>query len=218
MQIEIVAVNIGTLQPLAVGGETRPSGIFKQPAAGAFEIGRDGIAADAIGDRSRHGGADQAVYLFGAADNAWWAAQLGHAVGAGFFGENLTWAGPWPEPRVGDRLLFRDSGLELELTFPRIPCATLAARVGDVRFLQPFVAANRAGFYARVLQPGRVAAGDRAQLTPAAATAPTMAALFAAWHDRPTHETLLRHALAAPIAERGRRAIEHWLAARDGGR
>jgi MOSC domain-containing protein YiiM len=216
MQIEIVAVNIGRLQPLEVGGETRQSGTFKQPAAGAFDVGRDGIAADAIGDRSRHGGVDQALYLFGAEDNAWWAAQLGRAVGPGFFGENLTWAGAWPEPRVGDRLCVHSSGLELELTFPRIPCATLAARVGDTRFLQRFVAANRAGFYARVLQPGRVTAGNVAQLVPAEPTAPTLAALFAAWHDRPAHEALLRRALQTPIAERGRRAIENWLAGRAG--
>lgn len=211
MQVEILAVSIGTLEPLRIGNELANSGIFKRPAAGAFEVGPDGIAADAIGNRSRHGGVDQAVYLFSADDNAWWAAQLGRDVGPGFFGENLTWTGAWPEPRVGDRLRFA-GGLALELTFPRIPCATLAARVGDARFLQAFVAANRAGFYARVLRPGRVAAGDVAQLTPATPTAPTLASLFAAWHDRPAHEALLRRALDAPIAERGRRAIENWLA------
>lgn len=213
MQVAMISVNIGYLQPLRVGHEVAHSGICKRPAAGALDVGPEGIAGDAIGDRSRHGGIDQAVYLFSAADNAWWAAQLGRAVGPGFFGENLTWTGTWPEPCVGDRLHFA-SGLELELTFPRIPCATLAARLGDARFLQRFVAAKRAGFYARVLRPGRVMAGDGALVLPAAPIAPTMAALFEAWHDRPAHEALLRRALEAPIAERARRAIENWLANR----
>ena len=48
----------------------------------------------------------------------------------------------------------------LEITAPRIPCGTLAARMGDAGFVKRFKEAERPGAYTRVLQTGHVQAGD----------------------------------------------------------
>ena len=116
----------------------------------------------------------------------------------------------WPDVRVGDRL--RAGSLVLEITFPRIPCATLAARVGDPKFLKAFVKARRSGTYARVCVPGPIAAGDRFVLIRAPESFPTIEAMFELWHAKSKDKTFLRRLLEAPIAERARAAVQRWLA------
>jgi MOSC domain-containing protein YiiM len=209
--ITVVSVNVAAPQTLLVGGQPISTGIFKQPVAGAVRVHEQGLEGDIIGNPARHGGPDQAVYLFSAEDSAWWSAHLQRDLAPGFFGENLTIDRWWPAPRVGDRLMF--DGLELEISFPRIPCATLAARAGSATFLKTFVAAKRPGVYARVLRPGPIAAGARGVVQRAPAGHPTTQALFEAWHGSPRDLHVLRAALAAPIARRARDAIAGWLAA-----
>ena len=51
-------------------------------------------------------------------------------------------------------------GVLLQVSQPRSPCFKLGIRMGDARFPARFTAANRTGFYLRVLEEGRVAAGD----------------------------------------------------------
>ena len=81
----------------------------------------------------------------------------------GTFGENLTIAGvETAQALIGDRLAIGD--VLLEVTSPRIPCVTLAARMGDPGFVKRFRAAERPGFYCRVLQEGFVRAGDAVTL------------------------------------------------------
>jgi uncharacterized glyoxalase superfamily protein PhnB len=136
--------------------------------------------------------------------------QLGRDLGPGYFGENITLDRWWPQPRIGDRVHFRE--VSLEVSFPRVPCATLAARVGDPRFLKSFVQASRPGLYFRVLKPGAIAAGDVGQVELGPVTHPTAAALFSLWHKSPRDPGLLRSALASPIARRARPVFEAWLA------
>ena len=59
----------------------------------------------------------------------------------------------------GDR--FAVGEVLLEVTAPRIPCATLAERMGDPAFPRRFQKAALPGFYCRVVDEGNVRAGDR---------------------------------------------------------
>lgn len=118
-----------------------------------------GLDGDGIGDPSVHGGPDKAVYLYAAADYAWWRTELGRDVPDGLFGENLTVGGDgWGEVGIGT--IFRVGGARIMATEPREPCFKLGIRMEDQGFLRRFRDAGRTGIYARVLEEGPVAAGD----------------------------------------------------------
>ncbi|MFN8418217.1 MAG: MOSC domain-containing protein [Anaerolineae bacterium] len=96
-------------------------GDFKIPTSDPVQINRLGLAHDVIIDTKHHGGVDQAVYVFGQPDYEWWSAQLGVALEAGIFGENLTISDlESATMRIGDRLHI-GSDVILEVTSPRIP-------------------------------------------------------------------------------------------------
>jgi MOSC domain-containing protein YiiM len=161
---KIVSVNVGTATPFE---HTTPgiTGIFKKPQVGPVEIGPYGLKDDAICDTKHHGGLDQAVYLYGVPDYDYWASEIGSALEAGTFGENLTVENlESGNICIGDR--FTLGALILEVTSPRIPCRTFAARMDDKLFVKKFLAANRPGIYCRVLVGGAVSAGDVLNLVP----------------------------------------------------
>ena len=206
----IRSVNLSTPRQISLGDRVIDTGLYKIPVQETVAVSVAGLVGDHVADLSRHGGKDQAVYLFSENDCQWWSAELGWAVEPGYFGENLTISSWWSTPRVGDRLHFNN--LTLEVSFPRIPCATLAARVGDPRFLKAFAAASRPGLYARVLTAGSITAGEKGEVEAADASNPTAESLFALWHRSPRDPGLLGSALSAPIAHRGRAVFEAWLA------
>lgn len=161
--IRIESINIAVPTSMEVGGKTITTGIHKQPASGPVGVTALGLAGDAICNSKVHGGPDQAVYLYRTEDYDWWAAELGRDMPAGLFGENLTVSGlAGPGLNVGDQLHFGD--VKLEVTAPRIPCNTLAARMQDRKFGKRFMQAERPGIYFRVLAEGDLSRGDTATL------------------------------------------------------
>ena len=209
IDILITSINLGRLKTIEAGDRITKTGIFKEPATGPVEITAQGVAGDVIADKEHHGGFDQAVYLYSSGDADWWAHKLQRDVPPGFFGENLTLSRWWPNVRIGDRL---EAGpLRLEITFPRIPCSKLAARVGDLGFVKSFAAARKPGAYARVLTPGSIRAGQAIVITPAPDAFPTVEAMFDLWYAKPRDHELMRQALAAPLAQRAGAAVQRWL-------
>lgn len=157
----VLSVNVARERPLFYRGKERATGIFKEPAAGAVAVGPLGLEGDSIVDKRFHGGPDKAVYGYAAEDYAWWEGELGKPLPPGTFGENLTLEGlDFASVRAGDVL--RAGAALLEAVSPRIPCATLAARMGDAGFAKRFQKAARFGVYFRVLSRGTVRAGDAA--------------------------------------------------------
>lgn|GEM_PF-554688 len=170
--MHIVSVNVG--EERVIPSKSGKTGIYKLPAAVPVEIGPLGLQGDVIIDTENHGGLDQAVYIYFSEDYAWWSAELGQELAPGTFGENLTVAGlQSAQIWIGDR--FETSGVTLEVTYPRIPCVTLAARMGEPTFVKRFRAAERPGVYCRVLRPGPVQAGDALTYQPN--PAPALSAL-----------------------------------------
>lgn len=166
--MKLISINIGKPQPIE--GKSGLSGIFKLPQPDAVMIRPLGLENDAIVDTENHGGLDQAIYIYGVPDYDWWAEQLGHALEPGTFGENLTFTELESATiRVGDR--FEIGDVLLEVTYPRIPCVTLARRMDDPMFVKKFHKARRPGIYARVLREGAVTAGQDVKHIPAAADA-----------------------------------------------
>lgn len=205
----IVSINAARRRSIEVGSKTLQTGLFKQPLHGSVLIDGNGLPGDEIVNRRFHGGPDQAVYLYSQEDINWWAEQLQREIEPGFFGENLTISRWWPEVRVGDRLQVGE--LLMEITAPRVPCAVLAARVGNPAFVKQFVKACRGGAYVRVLQSGPVSVGDNLQVTPALDAHPTVDEIFRYWHGKTPNADFLRRTLAAPIAILLREALEKRL-------
>lgn len=207
--ITVESVNVGAPQGLGVGGRRITTGLFKTPHHGPVKVGPLGVEGDFIGNAKYHGGADQAVYIYSREDLLTWRDDLGDACQPGFFGENLTIDCWWPEVRIGDRLVAES--VVLEITAPRIPCATLAARVGTTKFLKRFVAAARPGAYARVISGGELIVGDTFRVQRGSNDFPTVVDVFSLWYATPRDPDRLRAALRAPIASRARVTFEGWL-------
>lgn len=172
----VTAVCSGKLEVVGEGRAAHRSGIRKRPHDGVVVVDRDGVPGDRIGDTEHHGGRDQALYVYAGEDADWWAEQLGRPLPAGAFGENLRTRGVDPnQARIGERWRI-GTELEVEVTAPRIPCATLAAAWDEPSSLiDRFLRAGRPGTYLRVVTPGRVAADDPVDLIAPAIDAPTVA-------------------------------------------
>jgi MOSC domain-containing protein YiiM len=206
----LISVNIGKARTIANAKSVGQTGIYKLPIHTPVEISQLGLMGDAICDAESHGGPDQAVYIFGAADYAWWSQALGRDLPPGTFGENLTIT--YLESAglsIGDRLHLAQ--VTLEITAPRIPCVTLAARMGDPAFIKRFRTAERPGVYCRVIQEGAVCVGDAVSYEPYAGPTVTAIEMFRDFYTPDLNETTLRRYLAAPIAIRARMDKEKRL-------
>ena len=209
--MKLISVNVGRAQRIENAKSSGVTGIYKTPAGAPVRITALGLAGDAICDTKHHGGVDQAVYVYGAPDYAWWSAELGHAIEPGTFGENLTVSELESAAlAIGDRLHL--AGVVLEITSPRIPCVTLAARMGDPAFAKRFRQAGRPGVYCRVIREGDVRAGEPVRLEPYSGATLSIAESFRDAYVREWDEAMIRRHLAAPIAIRDRVELEERLA------
>lgn len=219
--MQLLSVNVGSAQP--VNNKTGITGIYKLPVQTAV-ITSDGLEGDAVCDTKNHGGIDQAVYIYGSEDYAWWKTELGKALKTalvpGVFGENLTLSDlESANYSVGDRF-YIGSGtgdqVVLEVTAPRIPCGTFALRMGDPTFVKRFRRAERPGLYCRVIQPGRVRVGDRVAVARYVnyngGETITILEMFRDFYSPKLDEATLRRHLAAPIAIRDRESRSAELA------
>ena len=202
--MRLASVNIGEARELVAGDPASTSGICKQPTGESVHLGRLGLAGDTVIDSAYHGGPDQAVYVYGGADYDWWAGELGGPLEPGTFGDNLTIAGLASAGfAVGDRLEIGDS-VVIEVSAPRMPCGTLARRMGDPQFVRRFRDGERPGLYCRVIAEGIVRAGDAVTHTPHSGDRVTMLEIFREHYAKQRSEATLRRFLAAPLAERER--------------
>ncbi len=138
------------------------SAIAKTPVNGALRVGPLGIDGDEQADLTVHGGVDKAIHHYPRDHYDWWAEQLGdHALlGApGAFGENISTEGLIEsEARIGDR--YRLGSALVEISQGRQPCWKLGHRFGIATVPATVVTTRRSGWYYRVIEEGRVAAGD----------------------------------------------------------
>jgi MOSC domain-containing protein YiiM len=163
----ILTVNLGSSQPNgakqvgATGLHKRPVDSAELRAPGPKRGGQgSGVVGDFIADRRSHGGDRQAVYAFAREELDYWETRLDVVLANGSIGENLTTAGIDVDAAlIGDR--WRIGGdVEVEVTGPRIPCATFAARMGVRGWVRTFSEHGRSGAYLAVITPGTVRPGD----------------------------------------------------------
>ena len=208
--MQVLSVNIGQKRTQQKGNELETTGIYKLPTREPVQIGPLGIKDDFIASEKHHGGPDQAVYIYGAADYAWWSKELGKKLSPGTFGDNLTISDLESDQyKIGDRLKIGPA--ILEVTAPRIPCSTLAARMGDLQFVKKYRHAERPGLYCRVIREGIVRTGEVVNLEPFAGETVMVIDLFRDHYRTDKDEETLRRFLRAPIAIRTRKDVERDL-------
>jgi MOSC domain-containing protein YiiM len=208
--MHLSSVNIGTKRDQQNGHENETTGIYKTSSTGRVQISAIGIEQDFIGDQKNHGGPDQAIYVYGTPDYDWWTRELGKELEPGTFGENLTVSDlESARLNIGDRL--RIGTVTLEVTAPRIPCSTLAARMGDPKFAKKYRHADRPGVYCRVVQSGSVHAGEAVELLPYAGETVSALEMFREHFTADKDEVTLRRILRAPISLRARAELGREL-------
>jgi MOSC domain-containing protein YiiM len=148
----------------AVWIDGEATSIEKLPVDGPVEVGPLGIAGDEVSDTVHHGGPDQAVYVFAREDLDHWSEELGIPIRDGQFGENLTTSGiDVNQAEIGEH--WRIGTALFEVASVRTPCYKFQGWMGasgfdNKQWVKRFAAERRPGPYLRVLEPGRIAAGD----------------------------------------------------------
>jgi MOSC domain-containing protein YiiM len=208
--MQLISINIGHEHVVQLKDHIERTGIFKLPIDQPVNVTKLGLENDVVVSKKHHGGPDQAVYVYGEPDYEWWSQQLGQNLKPGTFGENLT-IGSLESARfnIGDMLHLGD--VTLQVTAPRIPCATFAARMGDPHWVKKFRRAERPGLYCRVLQVGFIRPGGLVRFEAYQGETLSVLEMYRDYYVKnKSRETLLRH-LKAPIAIRARRDIEEEL-------
>lgn len=208
--MQLISVNLGHERMLQRKGRVEKTGIFKLPTDGPIKVTKLGLEDDVIVSKKHHGGPDQAVYVYGMLDYEWWSREMGREMPPGTFGENLT-ISDLESARfdIGDTLSTGDA--TLQVTAPRIPCSTFAARMDDPLWVKRFRQAERPGLYCRVLKEGFVKTGDNVSVEKYRGETISVLEMYRDYYEKDkSRETLLRH-LNAPIAIRARKDIEKDL-------
>jgi MOSC domain-containing protein YiiM len=210
--MQIISVNLGQQRSQQIGTRLETTGIFKTPTGEPVNVTPPGLQADFIFNAKHHGGPDQAVYIYGATDYAWWSQELGREMAPGTFGENLTISDLESALfSIGDRLHFAE--VILEVSAPRIPCSTLAARMGDTGFVKRYRQAERPGLYCRVIQPGFIQVGEQVRLEKYSGETLGVLEVFREYYSKHKSEDSLRRHLNAPVAIRVRESIQEEILA-----
>ncbi len=208
--MKILSINLGIDKEIQIGDKVDRTGIYKLPVQNAVQVTELGLEGDFIESKKHHGGPDQAVYIYGAADYAWWEKELGTEIQPGTFGENLTISelesGPF---NIGDILTVGE--VILQVTMPRIPCSTFAARMEDPAWVKKFRQAERPGFYCRVKREGVIKAGDAVSIEKFKGETISIQQLYQDYYEKNKTEAMLRRHLNAPISIRWRKRMEEEM-------
>src|ERR1700722_7904610 len=156
----LLSVNVGLPRDVTWNGKTVHTAIWKSPVEGRQMVRKLNVVGDAQGDLTGHGGEQRAVFVYQMDAYRYWEQFLGRKDFIfGQFGENFTVEQlPDSEVCIGDR--YRIGDAIFEVTQPRVTCFRVGIRMNEPRMAALLVAHHRPGFYLRVLQEGKVGAGD----------------------------------------------------------
>lgn len=179
----------------AAGGSAGLTAIDKRPVADPVKVHRLGLTGDLQADRKHHGGEDKALYAYAQEEATHWRRILGRPVPAGLFGENLRTEGiATSHAVIGARWRIGRSVI-VEVTMPRIPCATFGVHMNEAQWVRRFAEEGLVGAYLRVVSPGRIQAGDSIEVLSRPQHGVTVSRWFA--EQDPADAQLLLEAAAA---------------------
>lgn len=160
----IAGVFIGQPRNHASAGETEwVTSIFREAVHGEVFCTRTGLEGDQVTDRRVHGGPEKAVLCYAISHYPKWRTELHLPMEAGGFGENMAVDGlDESNVCVGD--VYAIGEVEVQVSQPRGPCATLARRWARPDLVKIVCGNHRSGWYLRVLREGKLQAGDKMEL------------------------------------------------------
>jgi MOSC domain-containing protein YiiM len=155
----IQTLNIGLPKKELFNGKEFITGMCKKPVSIPLVLTAQGFEGDGVGDLKHHGGSDKAVCVYAIDYYKYWEKILGRKMPDAAFGENLS-VTELKEDNICIGDIYRAGMATVQVSQPRQPCSTLAARYGREDFVKLVVDSSRTGFYFRVLEGGIVNAGD----------------------------------------------------------
>lgn len=212
----VLTVNTAHVGP---GVSAATTGIDKRPVDGPVEVRPpgsmrsglgSGLVGDSIGNKRFHGGDDQAVYAYAREDLDAWQHRLDRELPNGAFGENVTTSGVDVTGAViGERWRIGSGGLVLEVTRPRTPCKTFEVRLGIPGWIKTFTHGGSPGAYLRIIEPGRVRAGDAVEVVHRPDHGVTIATVYRAVMLEPDlmPGLLVADALPEPLKRQARKRV-----------
>lgn len=185
------------------------SAIDKRPVNGPVDVHELGLAGDHSRDTKFHGGVDQAVYGYDAAEAERWASELGREIPPGWFGENLRTSGvAVTDAVVGSH--WRIGDVVLEVTIARKPCSTFARWVDEPGWVKRFTERGDVGAYFKVLQPGIVHSGAIIGVESVPEHGVTVRDLFRGTNPAGLEQLLRVPALPAKVERDARAALKKY--------
>lgn len=178
------------------------SAIGKHPVLGPVPVGRLGLDGDVQVDKRHHGGPEMAVHLYPLAHHAFWRERLGdHPLlrDPGAFGSNMAIDDlDETQVRLGER--FRLGNAILEISQPRMPCATIERRFERKDMVAAILGSGRCGWYFRVIEEGVAEAGDSLEHIAGTGTQHTVRMVFEALASpaKATHSGLVAELADCP--------------------
>ena len=122
-----------------------------------------GIAGDGVGNLKYHGGTDRAICFYPFEHYALWNERFGRQLEMPAFGENLTVSGMTESQTfIGD--IYRIGETVVQITQGRIPCSTISHFNREPGLLKAVMETSFTGYFARVIQEGKIRMGDGIEL------------------------------------------------------
>ncbi len=205
-------LNIGMPQKENFQGKVYVTGMCKLPVDGPIRLTMEGLEGDGVGDRKHHGGSDKAVCVYSLDHYPSWEKMLGIAMPEAAFGENFTVEGLREQDvRIGD--IYAVGTALVQVSQPRQPCGTLAARYGRQDLAKLVSDSDRTGFYFKVVIEGVVRVGDAITLKECDPREVTISFANRVWYrDRKDREGIERVLSVAALSASWRKSFEELLA------
>lgn len=154
----VESLNVGLPKEEIFDGKPITTGICKKPVSGQVTLRALGFDGDGVADTKNHGGPDKAICVYSLDHYPFWEKTLGVRLPAAAFGENLSVSNlKEDDVCIGDIFLLGTA--TVQISQPRQPCTTLAARYGRNDLVKLVINSGFSGFYFRVLQEGEVRVG-----------------------------------------------------------
>jgi MOSC domain-containing protein YiiM len=155
----VESLNVGLPRKEIFHGKEVRTGICKNPVSEPQYLEKLGFKGNGVADLKHHGGPDKAVCVYSLEHYPYWEKVLGIKLFPAAFGENLSVSNLHEDYIcIGD--VFQLGTAVVQVSQPRQPCRTLAARYGRNDMIKLVVESGRTGFYFRVMEEGTVEKGD----------------------------------------------------------